>query len=148
MMIRKMSIEDIDLVSALETRCFEYPWSEPDIRQELTSNPFSHGFMLELDGKCVGYAFIWIMYEDSQLVRIGIDPEYRKNHLGNALLSYLLDYVRQRNCLNMTLECRVSNEAALRLYHRCGFSSIHLSRGYYSDGEDAWVMKTEFKEEV
>ena len=88
----------------------------------------------------IGYAHLWITFEQAQLANIAIAPQYRKQNKGSILLKHLIEIARAQECETMTLEVRKSNQAAIALYEKFGFSPINVVKRYYSDGEDAILM--------
>jgi ribosomal-protein-alanine N-acetyltransferase len=74
------------------------------------------------------------------VVSIAVMPQYRRRGIANALISRALEgmhYYKAKQCF---LEVRVTNEVAISLYKRLGFEITRTINGYYSDGEDAYVM--------
>ncbi|MGN1275637.1 MAG: ribosomal protein S18-alanine N-acetyltransferase [Floccifex sp.] len=139
MIFREMTDKDLNCILELEANCFKEPWNEKECLYELHENPFSHGWILEDDG-IVGYAFLWETFEMAQVARIGIDSSFRKKGYGHVLLQYLIQRAKEQGCEFITLEVRVSNEAALALYKKNNFIQVNVSKRYYPDGEDAIVM--------
>ena len=89
----------------------------------------------------IGFAGMWLAFDEAHITTIGIDPGYRGRGLGELLLLCMVDAAIARNARWLTLEVRVSNVAAQTLYRKYGFS-VHGSRKrYYSDNhEDALIM--------
>jgi ribosomal-protein-alanine N-acetyltransferase len=88
-----------------------------------------------------GFAGMWQLYDEAHITTIGVDTPYRGRGLGEALLLRLLDESVRRGANMLTLEARVSNEGAIRLYEKYGFSIHGVRPRYYSDnGEDAYLM--------
>ncbi len=88
-----------------------------------------------------GFAGMWQLYDEAHVTTIGVDVPYRGRGLGEALLLRLLDEAIRRGANMMTLEVRISNEGAIRLYEKYGFSVHGVRPRYYSDnGEDAYLM--------
>jgi ribosomal-protein-alanine N-acetyltransferase len=88
-----------------------------------------------------GFAGMWQLYDEAHITTIGIDAPYRGRGLGEALLLRLLDESIRRGANMLTLEVRISNEGAIRLYEKYGFSVHGVRPRYYSDnGEDAYLM--------
>ena len=89
----------------------------------------------------VGFAGMWIIYDEAHITTIGIDPTYRGRGLGELLLIDLYDEALRRGAGWLTLEVRVSNTAAQELYRKYGFTVQGTRRRYYSDNnEDAYIM--------
>lgn len=141
-MIRPMRLEDLEQVEAMEQQCFSDPWTLDSLRYELEGNPFSTPYVLLDDQQqtIIGYAHLWITFEQAQLANIAIAPQYRKQHKGSLLLQHLIEVARAQECETMTLEVRASNQSAIALYEKFGFSPINVIKRYYSDGEDAILM--------
>ena len=75
------------------------------------------------------------------LVSIAVLPEYRRKGVGSALLAKTIEVMdRVYNVDAIYLEVRVSNAPAIRLYEKFGFKKVRVWRGYYRDGEDAYIM--------
>lgn len=88
-----------------------------------------------------GFAGMWVMYDEAHITTIGVDHPYRGQRLGELMLVVLIEEAITRGATWLTLEVRVSNEVAQRLYRKYGFSVQGTRRRYYSDnGEDAHIM--------
>lgn len=124
-----------NVLANFESQCFLDTWTKEQIESEFQNNPFFHAWMTK-----EGYAFVWEAYEQAELVRIGILPTYRKQGYAHRLLTKCMAHAKQAGCETMTLEVRVSNIPAIRLYEMCGFIKSHCSKHHYQDGEDAWIM--------
>lgn len=88
-----------------------------------------------------GFAGMWNVYDEAHITTIGVDPAYRGRGFGEVLLMSLFCEAIRRNATWVTLEVRVSNTVAQRLYAKYGMTVQMTRRRYYSDnGEDAYVM--------
>ncbi|MCA9859187.1 MAG: ribosomal protein S18-alanine N-acetyltransferase [Thermomicrobiales bacterium] len=88
-----------------------------------------------------GFAGMWHLFDEAHVTTIGVDNPYRGRGLGEALLLRLIDEAVRRGANVVTLEVRISNEHAIRLYEKYGFSIHGVRPHYYSDnGEDAYLM--------
>ncbi|MDQ3044755.1 MAG: ribosomal protein S18-alanine N-acetyltransferase, partial [Chloroflexota bacterium] len=94
------------------------------------------GWRPESNGKAtselIGFAGMWIVFDEAHITTIGVDPAHRGRGLGELLLVALVDDAIRRGANSMTLEVRVSNEAAQSLYRKYGFSVRGVRRRYYS----------------
>ena len=89
----------------------------------------------------VGFAGMWILFDESHITTIGVHPDYRGLGLGEYLIVELFVEAMRRGAEMMTLEVRVSNDSAQALYEKYGFTRQGVRRRYYSDnGEDAYIM--------
>jgi ribosomal-protein-alanine N-acetyltransferase len=92
----------------------------------------------------IGYAGLWLMTDESHITTIAVDPDFQGNGIGELLLVALIDRSQQIGARWLTLEVRVSNLGAQKLYEKYTFKEMGLRRRYYSDnGEDALVMWTD-----
>ena len=139
-MIEIMRKEDLAQIVDLEKKCFNDAWNLEQIENELEVNPFSNGYMLKENDKVVAYAFMWETFEMAQIARIGVDPDQRKKNYGQKMMEELFEKARSGGCEYMSLEVRESNTAAIKLYEKLGFVTVNVSKGYYSDNENAIVM--------
>jgi ribosomal-protein-alanine N-acetyltransferase len=92
----------------------------------------------------VGYTGMWLMVDDAHITTIAVDPPFRGEGIGDLLLIALIDRACYLGAETVTLECRVSNTLAQRLYRKYLFHDAGIRKRYYSDdGEDALIMTTE-----
>ena len=144
--IRRMETADLDLLAALEKRCFSIPWSRDMIADEL-SNDRALYLVAELEGKLLGYAGSWVIFDEGHITNVAVDPQARKQGVGRHLLGALLEGLAGAGVTAATLEVRRGNTAAISLYKSYGFTVEGVRRGYYQDNnEDALVMWKRFKE--
>ncbi len=136
--IRSLTYQDLPQVIAIERRAFPAPWSLAMFVLEL-SKPSGICLAAEDGGRLVGY-LICSRYDTVwHVMNVAVEPELQGNGIGSALLDHLFDATDKGD--RFTLEVRVSNQAAVRLYERFGFRSAGLRRRYYQDnGEDALIM--------
>ncbi len=140
-MIRLAEEKDIDRIAELENLLFaDSPWPRREFVHELYENPFAVLLAEEEDGRVVGYLDYWILYEQAQIATIGVDPEYQNRGIAGAMLSYAERDAADKGCETFSLEVRVSNAPAKHLYEKHGFIQVNIRKGYYENGEDAYLM--------
>jgi ribosomal-protein-alanine N-acetyltransferase len=92
----------------------------------------------------VGYAGVWVTFDEGHITTIAVARRYRGSGVGEVLLNGLIDHARELGAVSMTLEVRVSNTVAQNLYSKYGFTVEGRRKRYYPDnGEDALIMWTE-----
>ena len=139
--ITRMTSADIADVTRIERESFTTTWPADAFYNELSTNKLAHYFVGRVDGKIVAYGGIWVIFEDSHVTTIAVDPAYRGRKFGEVMLLHLLDEAIERGASWMTLEVRESNAAAQALYRKYGFTTVTTRKGYYSDNnENALVM--------
>lgn len=139
-MIRKMIQTDLDAVNEIEIQAFQDPWSRQDFINELESNPYSCIYVKEINGEVVAYVDLWIAYENAEIANIAVKKEFLHQGIASELMQYCLQKIQQSKCENFTLEVRVSNINAIKLYEKFGFQTVSKRKKYYADGEDAYLM--------
>lgn len=136
---RKMTVTDVDAVAEIEFNSFDLPWTLEDFWYETVRND-SESIVAELDGKIVAYACAWISFGDADVANIAVEKNYRGQGIGAKLFSEIIRRVKLRGVHGVTLEVRVSNTAAIKLYEKFGLRGVGVRKGYYEDGEDALIM--------
>jgi ribosomal-protein-alanine N-acetyltransferase len=138
---RRATIADVNAIVEIEEACFSMPWSFQSFWGELDNNPHARYLVAELNGKIIGYAGVWIIFEEGHVTNIAIHPAYRGQKYGERLVNQLIDLTRAYGVTSMTLEVRVSNLIAMGLYKKLGFEARGRRKAYYDDNkEDAIVM--------
>jgi ribosomal-protein-alanine N-acetyltransferase len=136
-----MTVDDLNGVLEVEALSFYTPWSRQAFVQELTRNEYAYYLVLKDGARAVGYAGVWIILDEAHITNIAVHPDYRGRDLGKFLLISILKAARSRGARRATLEVRVSNSVAQRLYLQMGFLVHGIRRGYYTDThEDAFIM--------
>jgi [ribosomal protein S18]-alanine N-acetyltransferase len=139
-----MGLEDLPTVQAIEEASFTTPWPPHAYRSEIESNRLAQYIVARVGGDVVAYAGMWMMVDEAHITTFAVHPRWRRQRIGERLLLTLLDLARGRRAREATLEVRLSNLPARRLYEKYGFRPVGLRPRYYSDdNEDALIMTTE-----
>ncbi len=140
-MLRPMTMADLDAVCEIEEQCFSVPWSRESMEKELAGNDQAHYLVAEINEKVVGYAGFWQVLDEGHIMNIAVAPEMRGHGIGEELMRAMLQQGMQLGIIYWTLEVRVSNIAAVKLYEKVGFTSAGIRPGYYEKPkEDANIM--------
>lgn len=138
--ISPMRAGDVEDVARVERQCFTTHWPVSAFLNEL-SNRAACYLVARAGDVVVGYAGMWLVMDEAHITTLGVLPEWRRRGIGERLLAELLLEARGRGAVRATLEVRVSNHAAQRLYDKYGFKTVAIRKGYYTDtNEDAMVM--------
>jgi ribosomal-protein-alanine N-acetyltransferase len=134
---------DLDDVARIESESFPVPWKREFFASEL-SEPHRYVRVLGRDDggepRIGGYLFAVSLYEEFHVNKIATDLRLRHWGYGRALIEDALSRARSVGASAVTLEVRVSNEAARQFYRSYGFTEAYRRRSYYQDGEDAFVL--------
>jgi [ribosomal protein S18]-alanine N-acetyltransferase len=145
LVIRPMSLDDIQRVHNIDLLSFSMPWSERSYRFELTENRNSQVLVAEMaspEGReVVGMIVLWVILDEAHVATIATHPSYRGRHIGRKLLANGLLAAYNRGARLAYLEVRRSNLTAQKLYERFGFYVAGERPRYYKDNnEDALLM--------
>jgi ribosomal-protein-alanine N-acetyltransferase len=144
MSIEAMRIADLEEVQRIELASFSTPWPSNAYRSELETNRLASYLVARIEDRIVGYGGMWLMVDEAHITTFAIHPGWRRQRIGERLLLAFLDLARDRHAREATLEVRLSNLPARRLYEKYGFRPVGLRPRYYTDNnEDALIMTTE-----
>jgi [ribosomal protein S18]-alanine N-acetyltransferase len=139
-----MTLDDLRAVHAIERASFSVPWPDDAYRNELLTNRLASYVVARAGEVVVGFAGLWVMVDEAHVTTFAVDPGWRRRGVGERLLLALLDIAVTRRAREATLEVRLSNMPARRLYEKYGFRPVGIRPRYYSDnGEDALIMTTD-----
>jgi len=135
-MIRHATPADLETLERLERASFPDHWSSETLRNALRDPAY-----LVLLSENVGFLLGWHVGEEAELARLGVLQSERGHGIGLALVWQGLEEWKARGVSSVFLEVRASNDGAVRLYERAGFTTIGRRANYYANGEEARVMK-------
>ena len=144
LVIEPMGLDDVPAIQAIEEASFTTPWPPDAYRSELQTNRMAHYLVARVGETVAAYGGMWLMVDEAHITTFAVHPEWRRQGIGQRLLLAFLDIAVDRSAHEATLEVRLSNLAARRLYEKYGFRPVGLRPNYYSDDrEDALIMTTE-----
>ncbi len=139
MNIRGMELPDLEDVSRLESESFSRPWTRQMIYQDFAFNRKARFRVAEVDNEVIGYVGTWRQEDEIHITTLAVKPAHRRRGVATRLLKTVLK--SDPHDREVTLEVRVSNRAAQKLYRSLGFKRIGRRPQYYSDNrEDALIM--------
>jgi ribosomal-protein-alanine N-acetyltransferase len=140
--LRRLELRDLGAIEEIERESYPTPWSRSMFASEL-SKPSSMclGAFDAETGDLVGYLVISRYVDAWHVMNVAVTAAYRRRGIARALLERLFEVTGSDERRGYTLEVRVSNEGAIKLYERLGFVARGVRRGYYTDNrEDALIM--------
>ena len=141
--ICQMTADHVAQVAQIERLCFRDPWSENSVAGELT-NKLAHWIVLEEDGRVLGYVGTQTVMDETDMMNIAVHPDHRRKGIADALMAALISDLERMGSHSLTLEVRVSNEPARKLYERWGFAEVGRRKNYYRNPrEDALILRRE-----
>ena len=145
MTIENMSAAHVSQIAQLEKLCFSDPWSEKSIETELSCRLSL--WLVALDGdKVVGYVGSQTVIDETDMMNIAVHPEYRRRGIAEALIDALINALGEKGSRGLSLEVRASNDPAIALYEKLGFTQVGLRKNYYRNPkEDALILRKEWE---
>ena len=136
---RRMTPEDVPVISRLEEETFSMPWSAPSFL-EMISKEDARYYVAEKDGKILGGCGVLMIAGEGNITNVVIAPEARNQGIGTAMLRHLMAEGDREGLTAYTLEVRISNVAAIHVYEKLGFESAGIRPGFYEKPvEDALI---------
>jgi len=135
-----MNENHIPALVKIERECFQAPWSEKALREELGQGLF---LVAEQAGRVVGYAGCQTVIDEGYITNIAVASDFRRQGIGRMLLRKMSDEAKKMRLSFLTLEVRVSNSPAVALYKEMGFKKVGIRKCFYSNPvEDAelWTL--------
>jgi [ribosomal protein S18]-alanine N-acetyltransferase len=140
-MIRRMILNDLEQVVAIDQASFSLPWPPRSFQFELTDNTASRCWVVEVDNKIVAMLVGWFIIDELHVATIATQPACRKQGFGKKILTYAMKSAKAEGARRVFLEVRESNQAAINMYVNFGFVEDGRRKEYYKDNnEDAILM--------
>lgn len=139
--LRELTPADLDAIEEIERVAYPTPWSRSMFASEL-AKPTSIALGAFTPGdELAGYLIVSRYVDAWHVMNVAVAPEHRRLGIATALLERLFEATAEDARRGYTLEVRVSNTGAIRLYEELGFRARGVRRGYYTDNrEDALIM--------
>lgn len=144
--LRKMKREDIDDIMKIESCVYgEHHWSKEGFEAEVVTDIGNYFSLFDAtQNKLIGYGGFWNILDEGHVTTVAIAKEYQGKGLSEVLIQKFLEVGYQKNLKYFTLEVRVSNLSAFKLYKKYLFESCGVRPKYYQDTqEDALIMWTQ-----
>lgn len=143
--VRPAEPGDLSRICAIEEQSFSDPWSKKAFLMEMVFHGYNYAVVAidEIADEVVGYCFFWVILADEiHIANIAVDPNRRKQGIGQHLIHFVCNVGKERQIPNITLEVRDSNQAAKAFYERLGFEQVGRRKNYYKKPvEDALILR-------
>lgn len=139
--------EHIAALAAIEKDCFADPWSEAALSEELC-NDCARFLVAQKNGEVIGYLGSHVVADEMTIANVAVAAAHRRTGVAKALLDAADRYARRHDLSRITLEVRVSNDAAIALYEGAGFVKDGIRPRFYSHPtEDAAIYSRYYRKE-
>jgi [ribosomal protein S18]-alanine N-acetyltransferase len=140
--LRRLGLRDLSAIERIEQASYPTPWSRSMFAGELAKpSSICLGAFDPAGNRLLGYLIISRYVDAWHVMNLAVAPTHRRRGIAIALLERLFEVTTDEGRRGYTLEVRVSNTGAIKLYERLGFRPRGIRRGYYTDNrEDALIM--------
>lgn len=135
-----MDFKDLDEVVYISASHQSSYWSRNIFLEEMT-NTISQCFTIKLEERVVGFICFRKIGEESELLNIGVHPEYRRLGFGKELMNFYIEYCRKIEVNRFFLEVCASNQSAIQLYNQFSFKKVGVRKNFYQGKWDALIME-------
>ena len=143
--IRWMIRRDMAEVLDIESRSFEFPWTEEDFIRCLRQRNCI-GMIAEHEERVVGFMIYELHKNRLHILNFSVRPEFRRRGVGSQMASKLIGKLSQERRNRIQLEVRETNLAAQLFFRQAGFRAISVLRDFYEDTiEDAYLMQLRYQ---
>ena len=140
--IRRARGDDLPSILRIEKRSFARDAWDRELFLDYLAQPSRSVFLVAIsEGKIVGYALAFHNKAYAEIDSIAVAPAQRGKGVAVALLKRVIGSLGRRRFASVSLNVRLDNEAAIRLYRKLGFQRVRRINGYYEDGAPAWRMR-------
>jgi ribosomal-protein-alanine N-acetyltransferase len=128
-------------VMAIERQVYPRPWSPNLFLSEMAESRNRCYLVARIDREVVGYGGLICYGEEAHVTNVAVDPMQHRQGIGSRLLRELIVNAVDMGADAVSLEVRVTNWGAQRLYGRFGFRPVGIRKNYYQEiNEDALIM--------
>jgi ribosomal-protein-alanine N-acetyltransferase len=128
-------------VMAIERQVYPRPWSPNLFLSEMSESRNRCYLVARMDRELVGYAGMICYGDEAHVTNIAVDPTHHRHKIASRLLHDVIRQAVEMGAQAVSLEVRVTNWGAQRLYGRFGFRPVGVRKNYYQEiNEDALIM--------
>jgi len=128
-------------IMAIERQVYPRPWSPNLFLSEMTESRNRCYLVARMDREVVGYGGLICYGEEAHITNVAVDPMHHRRRIGSRLLRELIVNAVDLGADAISLEVRVTNWGAQRLYGGFGFRPVGVRKNYYQEiSEDALIM--------
>ena len=137
--VDKPSLHDLQEIYEIEKSVFKNCWSEISLKKELQNKNFNLNLVCRLNNKIIGYFFSKNVKNEYHILNFALKKKYQHRGYGKFFFNIVINkYILDGSIF---LEVKKSNLTAIHFYKKFNFKEIGFKKKYYSDGEDAIIMR-------
>ena len=136
-MIRSATIDDLDCIYNIYSETSENPWSRVLLEAEFYKD-YSYSYVYEIKHEIYGYATIWDLSGEAEIINIAVRPKYQKQGIGKEMLTFILTLFDSNVVWYLEVAC--NNYRAVKMYELNGFEKTGIIKNYYGENQHAYRM--------
>ncbi len=136
-MIKKIDVSDLEIVNELIKKLD----SNEFISVDMLKHPFFNCIVYVINNTIVGVLKYSIIYNRIEIDYLYVLEEYRENKIATKLIQHVIDLSEDYE--NISLEVRLSNIVARKLYESLGFKEVCVRKKYYGNEDALMYMRGE-----
>lgn len=137
--VEKASLHDLHEIYEIEKSVFKNCWSKISLKKELENKNFNLNLLCRLNNKIIGYFFSKNVKNEYHVLNFALKKNYQHRGYGKLFFNIIInEYILDGSVF---LEVKRSNLSAINFYKKFNFKEVGLKKKYYSDGEDAIIMR-------
>ncbi|MFQ3573330.1 MAG: ribosomal protein S18-alanine N-acetyltransferase [Thermodesulfovibrionales bacterium] len=141
--IQSLTLEDVNRITSISKDFVELQWTDDSFIKEIY-NKNSICLKAVAEDNIIGYIIASLIFDECHIINLFVRKSFRQKGVGSALISTLLDKIRQKAIKRIFLELRLSNTEAVKLYQKYGFIRVAIRKNLYvSPSEDGLFMVKE-----
>jgi ribosomal-protein-alanine N-acetyltransferase len=148
--LRQFNVKDLESVIEINRTCLPENYASFFFLDTFQNCPSAFK-VAQVGSQIVGYIMCRIEHGFSDVKRlkfvrkghiisVAVMPEHRRDGIASELVKQALDALQELKADECYLEVRETNETAIKLYEKLGFSLARRVPHYYADGAEALVM--------
>lgn len=139
-MIVELHRDDFSLIKELEESLSTFFLSNTKIIDDFNNNTFTKYFIFRLNNNIIGIVNYYDLYDRFEIANIYVLPEYRNQKIGSQLIEKVIEEGNIKKIQNITLEVKIDNYNAIKLYTKYNFKKVAIREKYYN-GIDGILME-------
>lgn len=136
---RRATEQEIEEIARIEAKVFSDAWSHKSILETYQQTQAVVAIAVK-EKMVIGYCILYIALDEGEIARIAIEPEWRKQGVGQGLLDYICDYCKQHGVERLLLDVREGNGSARRFYEKYGFVVDGIRKSFYENPKENAVL--------
>lgn len=138
--IRWLISADLPSVVEIEVGCSRYPWDEEDFRAALRQRNCI-GMVTLLRNQIVGHMVYELHLRGIHLINFCVDADFRRQGVGTKMCQKLFSKLNPKKRVEIIVKVDEWHLGTQLFFSALGFQAVEVLRGFYDDGQDAYLMR-------